>query len=114
MVKRTGPTNDELRQLINKLGKDKTPFWKRIAKDLSRPTRSRRSINLSRINRFTKSGETVVVPGKVLGAGELKHKLSVAAFEFSESAVKKIKEAGGDIMSINDLHDKKRIGRIIG
>jgi len=114
MVKRTGPTNEHLKELIRILGKDKKLLWKRVAKDLAKPTRSRRVVNLKRINRVTKAGETIIVPGKVLGIGDLHHKLTIAAWQFSESAVKKLKTAGASIMSIKELYDKKKTGRIIG
>ncbi len=114
MVKRTGPTNEHLQALIRELARDKKPLWKRVAKDLGKPRRSRRVVNLKRINRHTKSGENVIVPGKVLGVGELKHKLTVAAWEFSESALKKIKEAGATAMSLKDFHSKGMKGRILG
>ncbi len=114
MVKRTGPTNIHLRELINKLSKDKKALWKRVAKDLSKPTRSRRVVNLKRINRHSKSGETIIVPGKVLGIGSLKHKLTISAWSFSNNALKKIKESGSKAISIKELYEKKGSGRIIG
>ncbi|HLE06340.1 MAG TPA: 50S ribosomal protein L18e [Candidatus Nanoarchaeia archaeon] len=114
MVKRTGPTNEQLAVLIKTLRKDESGLWQRVSSELARPTRSRRAVNLSTINRNTKSGETVIIPGKVLSAGELKHKLNVAAWQFSENSIKKIKEAGGDTMTINELFEKKGKGRIIG
>lgn len=114
MVKRTGPTNEHLKSLINVLKKDPKPFWKRIAKDLSKPTRSRRVVNLKRINDHTKKGEVIVVPGKVLGIGELDHKLTIAAWDFSKAALNKIKNANSTAISIKELYDKKKIGRIIG
>jgi large subunit ribosomal protein L18e len=68
MSKRTGPSNPHLRNLIVELKKkaiqDSSPVWKRLAVDLERPMRNRRIVNLSRINRFTKDQETIVVPGK--------------------------------------------------
>jgi len=41
-------------------------------------------------------------------------KVLVAAWQFSASALKKLKAAGATVLSINELHDKKKIGRIIG
>lgn len=114
MVKRTGPTNIHLRLLISALKKDKVLLWKRVAYELARPERKRREVNLSSINRNTKSGETVIVPGKVLGSGELKHKVTIAAWQFTDGALKKIKEAGGEHMTLKELHDKKKTGRILG
>ena len=54
MVKRTGPTNIHLRKLIDLIKSQKSAFWKAVALNLSRPSRIRRVINLSRINRLTK------------------------------------------------------------
>jgi large subunit ribosomal protein L18e len=110
MANRTGPTNPHLANLIVEMKKkaivDKSPFWKRIASDLERPTRIRRVVNLSRINRFTKDNEVVVVPGKVLGSGDLNHKVTIIAFAFSEGAVDKIKKQNCDVMSISQLLQK--------
>jgi len=45
----------------------------------------------------------VVVPGKVLGAGNLDHPVSVAAFSFSTQARLKISKARGKCLSISEL-----------
>ena len=104
-------SNENLVSLIEDLKKasseDKSNFWRRIATDLSRPTRIRRVVNLSRINRFTKKDETVVVPGKVLAAGELDHKITIAAFKFSKSAIDKIIKADGKAILISELSKEK-------
>ena len=111
MVKRTGQSNPHLKNLIAELKKksieDSCGIWKRLAVDLERPTRNRRAVNLSRINRFTKDNELIVVPGKVLGSGVINHKVTVAAFAFSDSAVEKLKKNNCDVISIKDLMDKK-------
>ena len=107
MVRRTGPTNIMLRKLIRELRKYanmyKAPIWDYVAELLERPSRRRIVVNVSKINRYAKDGETVVVPGKVLGAGELKKRVIVAAIGFSESAMNKILSAGGKVMFIGDL-----------
>jgi large subunit ribosomal protein L18e len=111
MAKRTGPSNPHLRSLIAELKKkaieDSSSIWKRLAVDLERPTRNRREVNLSRINRFTKENETVVVPGKVLGSGLLSHKVTVAAFAFSDGALEKLRKQNCDVMSIAELMSRK-------
>ncbi|MDD5417388.1 MAG: 50S ribosomal protein L18e [Candidatus Nanoarchaeia archaeon] len=117
MVKRTGPTDVNLRKLVSELNKTKTKFWKRIAEDLMKPRRQRRQVNISHINRFTEKGETVVVPGKVLSSGSLKHAINVAAWQFSASAEKKIKDADGKALKIETLvkeNPKAKKLRIIG
>lgn len=107
MAKRTGPTNPALRELILELKKEsnsqKTPLWQKIAQDLEKPTRQRRIVNISKINRTTKPNETIVVPGKVLGSGILNHSLTIAAFSFSDSAKQTIMSAKGKCLTIQEL-----------
>ena len=83
-------SNEHLQSLIVTLKKKAIEsdinLFKRLAIDLEKPSRIRRSVNLSRINRFTKENEFIVVPGKVLGSGELDHPLTIAAYKFSSSA----------------------------
>jgi large subunit ribosomal protein L18e len=111
MAKRTGPTNVQLQGLIKELKKkaiqEKAPLWKRIATALEAPSRNRRIVNLSRINRFTKDSEIIIVPGKVLGSGVLDHKLTIAAFDFSQGAVEKLKAQKCAVLSIMELMQKK-------
>lgn len=120
-MKRTGPTNPNLQELIVRLKKaaaeNKTPLWRRVALDLERPTRMRRVVNLSRINRFTKEGELVLVPGKVLGSGQLNHKLTIAAWCISGQALERVREVKGEFLTIDELLAKNPNGkkvRIIG
>ncbi len=121
MTCRTGPTNVYLQSLIQELKKasaiQKVGLWVRIADDLSASTRQRRVVNLSRINRYTKVNETVVVPGKVLGSGNLDHSVVVAAWNFSSDAKAQIEKAKGKCLSIADLikqNPKGKDVRIIG
>lgn len=121
MSKKTGPTNENLSALVRELKllsyKEEAKIWKRVATDLEKPTRSRRIVNLSKISRFTKPDETIIVPGKVLGAGELNHKITVVAYNFSESAKEMIAKAEGKTMTISELikiNPKGKGIRIIG
>ncbi len=114
-------TNTHLAQLIADLKKasnqNDVDLWKRIAVDLERPTRQRRIVNLSRISRYCDENEVIVVPGKVLGSGEIDKKITVAAYQFSEQAIQKIKDAKGVSMQISELvkkNPKAQKVRIIG
>ena len=92
-------------------------LWDRVASDLAKPARKRRIVNLNRINRFTKENEIVIVPGKVLGTGDLDHKVTIAAFQFSNGAKEKIEETGSKVASLLSLSKEKPQGkhiRIIG
>ena len=120
-MKRTFPTNLNLRNLITDLkrlsSEQNIKLWKRIAQDLEKPTRQRRAVNLSRINRFTKENETIIVPGKVLGSGALAHKLTIAAYSFSSGALEKINKVNAKAIHINELMKESIKGkkvRIIG
>ena len=110
-------TNKNLTELIRKIkehaGRENSAFWKKIAKELEKPTRMRRKVNIKKINEYSKDKEIVLVPGTVLGEGELDHDVTVVAFRFSESASEKIKNK----MSILELLEKNPKGkdvRILG
>ena len=106
-MKRTGPINPRLSALISNLKKSasvkKVNLYDRLAYDLELATRKRRVVNLSRINRFTESGETIVIPGKVLGSGALDHSLTIYAFSYSDGALEIIKNAKAKALPIEDL-----------
>ncbi|HLC60581.1 MAG TPA: 50S ribosomal protein L18e [Candidatus Nanoarchaeia archaeon] len=120
-MKRTGPTNIILLKLVAELKKrsneQEAEIWRRVANDLERPTRQRRVVNLSSISRYTKENEIIVVPGKVLGSGDLQHKLTISAFQFSDGAKEKIEKAGSKIVPLLELSKDNPSGkgiRIIG
>ena len=92
-----------IRSLRKKAKENDAAIWRDVATRLSASKRRRVSVNLSRLNRYTKEKETVVVPGKVLGAGRLEHPLVVAAFAFSDEARAKIIHAKGKCVPISQL-----------
>jgi len=119
--KKLKATNPELLNLIRLLKKKaketRSRIWRDVAERLSVSRRRRIAVNVSRINRYTKKGEVVVVPGKVLGAGKLEHSVTVAAFTFSKTAKDKILKAKGKCLSIPELIKKNPKGskiKIIG
>lgn len=111
MAKRTGPTTLELKNLVADLktqSREKNAkIWKAIAKNLEKPTRQRCSVNISKINRYATENEIIVVPGKVLSQGNLNHKVTVAAYQFSQAAKDKLK----DTISIQELMKKNPTGK---
>jgi len=112
---RVKPTNPELLTVIRSLRKraqdSNAPIWRDVAAQLSSSKRRRVAVNLSRLNRHTRAKETVVVPGKVLGAGNLDHPVSVAAFSFSTQARLKISKARGKCLSIPELIEANPEGK---
>ena len=118
---RTGPVNEELNSLLVELKgkghKDNSPLLLRLGNDLRKPTRQRRVVNLSKINRYTRDGETVVVPGKVLASGELDHTVTIAAWKFSQQALDKIRKSKSKAVRISELISEDMKGkrvRILG
>lgn len=120
-MKKLKTMNPELIELIRFLKKqsreNKAEIWRDIAQRLAKPRRERVTVNLSRLNRYTQKRETVVIPGKVLGTGEINHPITVTAFAFSEKAKEKIMAAKGKYLSFSELVKKKPKGsnvKIIG
>ncbi|NCN38960.1 MAG: 50S ribosomal protein L18e [Candidatus Aenigmarchaeota archaeon CG_4_10_14_0_8_um_filter_37_24] len=107
MAKRTGPTNPLLRQLVKNLKKQsfehKSKFLKDISDKLNKPRRQRIEVNLSHIERQAKKGETIVVPGVVMGFGELSKPLTISAWRFTGSAKEKIESSKGKALTIEEL-----------
>lgn len=111
MANKTGPSNPVTRALVERLREEsissKAGLWARVAEDLVKSTRKRRVVNVSRIARFSKPNETVLVPGKVLGSGAIPHNVTVAALSFSDSAKQQIEGAKGKALTIDELLAKK-------
>src|SRR3989304_2362828 len=109
-MKNNYKTNPQILDLISGLKKQsrekEVPLWRDIASRLERPTRNYSEVNLSRINRYTKDKDLILVPGKVLGAGELNHQLTVAALSFSGNAEEKIIAVAGSGVDGNDLMNR--------
>ena len=114
MAKRTGPTNPILKQLIENLKKKsiekQSNFLKDIAEKLNKPRRQRVEVNIAHIERYTKKNETIIVPGVVIGYGELTKPVTVSAWKFSKPAKEKIENSKGKAISIEELINKNPRG----
>ncbi|MCW4010610.1 MAG: 50S ribosomal protein L18e [Candidatus Bathyarchaeota archaeon] len=120
-MRQTKSTNPEILQLISFLKKQSrekdAAVWLDVAEKLAKPSRQRIAVNLSRINRYTETNETVVVPGKILASGTLDHAVTVAAFDVSDKAKAKLTAAKAKYLSITELVETNPKGsniRIIG
>lgn len=109
--------DNTISSLRNAFKTNKAPIWRALEEELAGPRANRREINVRRLAEITKADEVVVVPGKVLGTGNLGHKLTVCAYSISETAAKKIVDSGGKVMTFDDLiinHPDGKGVRIIG
>ncbi len=114
---KTNPEKYELRNELKELWlKTNKKIWKRLMNEIEKPTRLMRIVNVSKFEKLCEKDEKIVVPGKVLGGGELTKPLFVIAFSFSESAKKKIEASGGKWMLLKDYIKKNPDAnlRIIG
>ena len=114
MTRTIGKTNPRLVALITRLKetsrKNEAAIWRDIADKLEAPSRNYAEVNLSKISRYAGSGETYLVPGKVLGTGALSGPVVVAALNFSSSAAEKIEKAKGTCLTIEELLRKNPKG----
>ncbi len=58
-----------------------------------------------------KEGDVLFVPGKVLGTGNMFHKITLCSFSISTVAAKKIIQAGGSILRFPDMIEKFPTGK---
>jgi large subunit ribosomal protein L18e len=109
MDKKFDSSNPILLETIELLQEQDAPVWGSVAENLGKVNRKRAEVNLSDIERVAEDGETIVVPGKVLGSGYLTKEVTVAAFKASNSAKNDINEEG-EFMFIRDLVEENPEG----
>jgi large subunit ribosomal protein L18e len=121
MVRKITKTNPALTALIHELKKqaidNDAPIWKDIALRLQKSSKNWSEVNLDRINKYTNEKEIALIPGKVLSDGNLTKKVTIAAWSFSGKSQEKIKNAGGNYMTISELiksNPKGKDIRILG
>ena len=93
-------TNPELQETLSLAVKNSE--WHPVAKILSSSTRLFSAVNLDKIDKQTKLGDTVVIPGKVLSKGELTKKVRIAALSFSMAVLEKAKKSKSELVSIKE------------
>ncbi len=108
------PTNPEMLNTISYLKRagrqHQTPLWLTVASFLGKSRRTRIVLNLGQVSRLANAVDVIVVPGKVLGSGIPKEKLTVAAFKFSPRALVKIEKAGGRCIPFSRLVEENPHG----
>jgi large subunit ribosomal protein L18e len=91
--------------------KNDAPIWAKLAEYALKPSIARRDINLNRIDQLTKENDVVVFPGKVLGTGNISHKITLYSFSISNSAANKIIENGGKLITHSKLIEENPTGK---
>lgn len=98
----------DLRQASSK---NKAPIWSKLAQMAQKPNIARRVVNIAKLNNVTSDNDVIVVPGKVLGTGNISHKITLCSFSISTTAAKKIIDAGGKIINHSEMISKFPTGK---
>jgi len=96
---------------------NEAPLWRDIASRLEKPSRNWAQVNVSKLDDHLGAGENAVIPGKLLGDGEVSKAYTVIAFSASASAKAKIAKAGGKVLTFPEAikaYPKGQNCRIIG
>lgn len=102
--RKTNPRIIDLIFSLKELGnQENANVWKKMSYKIENTSKNYSNLNLSKINRYTKENEMIIVPGKILGSGELNHIVTIAAIGFSKTAIEKIKSSNGKYMTIEEM-----------
>jgi len=106
-MKKMKKTNPNLMELINGLKEkardNEAPIWRDVARRLEGPSRNWAEVNVSKVSRYAEDNDTIVIPGKLLGAGEIDKKVTIAVYSASRKAVNKVESAGGKVIGVLEL-----------
>jgi len=97
--------------------KNNAPIWLKLAELALKPSRSRRVINLGQLDKFVNDNDIVVVPRKILGTGNISHKITLCSFSISATGAKKVMQSGGKLVDFTHLiknHPTGKGVKIIG
>lgn len=110
-MKSTNPIlRKEIIMLERLAKKENAKIWDLASEMLSRSSSVRAEVNVGKISRVANDGSIVFVPGKVLGGGIINKKVIVGAHSFSSQARKKIIEAGGEAIGIEEFLNRYKDG----
>jgi|TARA_B110000014_G_scaffold25567_1_gene16272 large subunit ribosomal protein L18e len=100
-----------IKELKNASKKNDAPIWLKLAKSALKSNSNQKTINLKKIDENSDDGNAVIIAGKVLGTGVISHKITLSSFSISNSAAKKIKESGGEVLKFSDMIERFPTGK---
>ena len=99
-------------KILKKASKENdAPIWSKIADYVQKSRSNQKIVNLTKINETTEDGNAIIITGKILGTGNISHKVLVSSFSISNSAAKKIKESGGEVLKFSEMIKKFPTGK---
>ncbi len=100
-------------EAVKKASSEKKGIWKSVYKHLAVPRRRRVSVNLFKLDKYTKDGDKVVVPGKVLSTGKISHSIDIVAMEYSAKALEKLKASNCNIRDLSYMINEKNVKVVV-
>ena len=88
---------------LAKAGKGSGKVNAEIRRLAARPRRRRLAVNIGKISKCAKANDSIIVPGKVLGNGEIDKRISICAVEYSRQALQKLKKAGCSTVGLEEI-----------
>ena len=99
-------------KILKKASKENdAPIWAKVADYIQKSRSNQKIVNLTRIDQTTEDGNAVVITGKILGTGNISHKVSVSSFSISNSAAEKIIKSGGEVLEFSKMIEKFPTGK---
>ena len=99
------------KELKNAAKNNDAPIWMKLSKSALKSNSNQKTINLKKIDENSNDGNAVVIPGKVLATGTISHKIILSSFSISNSAAKKIKESGGEVIKFSEMIERFPTGK---
>ncbi len=93
-------TNVEFRKTIEEASQHQK--WHEIVKILSGSTRYHSSVNLFEIDKISKEGDILIIPGKILSKGELTKKVRICGLGISKATKEKLKKSKSEFVQLLD------------
>ena len=87
-------------------------LWKSVHRRVSVSRRRRVSVNLYKINRYSKEGDNIIVPGKVLSAGRMDHSVNITALSFSKGATDRLIGSKSKVLELDEMLKRTKITMI--
>tara|TARA_B100000029_G_scaffold496337_1_gene562547 strand:- start:81 stop:428 length:348 start_codon:yes stop_codon:yes gene_type:complete len=87
------------------------PIWAKVANYVEKSRSNQKIVNLKKIDESTEDGNAIIITGKILGTGNISHKVSVSSFSISNSAAQKIKQSGGEVLKMSEMIEKFPTGK---
>ncbi len=109
----SGPTNRNVKKLVVELKRTKDRFYLGVARSLEKSRRSKKPVNIGKLKKLSKKYDSFIVPGKVLGIGDIDKAVDVYAWAFSKDAGAKIKKAGGNAFPLAQIIKDNAKGRVV-